>query len=862
MFGYISKKIILSVIIIVFISTTFNIAQSDVTTLPDGVSIYQLDNGLKVMLIEKPSLPMVGINTIVKVGSAFESFSTSGMSHMLEHLLFNGTNTMSQKELYDSTDIIGGYNNANTGEYYTNFMMVTPAENIYEGIKLQAAMLFDSIIPEEKFEKEKGIVLEEIAKSLSKSSTQVENNILPIIYNGHALSFSTLGTYSTIENMSRDDVFKFYKNYYTPNNMIVSVIGNFNSTEMLLKLKEIYGKISPSVVKMSSDNEFATGFNKSKVEENDAVYHRFYSGDKTQLQLFYKIDQPKNLELYELLDFILSEKEDSIKQKLNLQFGEKIEEIKFDIRQSPIRSFIQVTAILNTEEEIGQIKKSLSSLLDEINFEIESGKVETESIKARTRFLKNTEKPHMFGIYNASLFGEYGIEAILASYSGRGYKKAEVELAEFDLAKNCISIIQHPENIEKSEANSNSEEIKLIETDGNSATIIAKQNKGSNLLAIHFLIKNKELLESKYGKDAAKILHDIFGKRMSKPNIQKEISKFGFTFTVNDNPYIPMDNIYLSPEFGYIRVEGLADNVESSIKFLAKQILEFLPTDEEFNLTKGKSKRPSMMGHGNEAKRIFDAKLNSILYKDKVGNIEAPELTYEGLVNFAKEYFISSNMIISVVSPEPSESIKKSLSSFISKSSSNNKLNGYIKEFKEINKSSRTEIAGGGEQSYLYYGFQKQIEETDIAALKVLSLILSDEIIFDIREKQGLAYRMKAGVNLIRNKAMFYINMGTRPENVDKLIPQFANFFNKEILSDISEKTIKKSVNMYLGRMMFRRLSSINQGYYLGHSKYFHTDIFYDSIELNKMKEVTIEDVKSVINKYLKVENPIEIYVK
>lgn len=58
MFGYISKKIIPSVIIIVFISTTFNIAQSDVTPLPDVVSIYQLDNGLKVMLIDKTSLPM------------------------------------------------------------------------------------------------------------------------------------------------------------------------------------------------------------------------------------------------------------------------------------------------------------------------------------------------------------------------------------------------------------------------------------------------------------------------------------------------------------------------------------------------------------------------------------------------------------------------------------------------------------------------------------------------------------------------------------------------------------------------------------------------------------------------------------
>ena len=57
--------------------------------MPKGVSIYQLDNGMQVLLIENPALPMIGANVIVKVGSAYESFSSSGMSHMLEHLLFN-----------------------------------------------------------------------------------------------------------------------------------------------------------------------------------------------------------------------------------------------------------------------------------------------------------------------------------------------------------------------------------------------------------------------------------------------------------------------------------------------------------------------------------------------------------------------------------------------------------------------------------------------------------------------------------------------------------------------------------------------------------------------------------------------------
>jgi predicted Zn-dependent peptidase len=197
--------------------------------LPSGVSIHQLNNGMNVILIENKSLPMVGANVVVKTGSAYETYATSGMSHMLEHLLFNGTTSRKQKELYDDGDRIGAYNNANTGEYYTNYMMVTPTEHIQAGMEIQADMLFNSILPEGKYDKEKGIVLEEIAQSLARPGTQVEKDIQSILFNGHSLSLPTLGTYSTIESLPLAPVREYYEGNYVPNNMILSVIGNFNS---------------------------------------------------------------------------------------------------------------------------------------------------------------------------------------------------------------------------------------------------------------------------------------------------------------------------------------------------------------------------------------------------------------------------------------------------------------------------------------------------------------------------------------------------------------------------------------------------------------------------------------------------------
>jgi predicted Zn-dependent peptidase len=121
---------------------------------------------------------------------------------------------------------------------------------------------------------------------------------------------------------------------------------------------------------------------------------------------------------------------------------------------------------------------------------------------------------------------------------------------------------------------------------------------------------------------------------------------------------------------------------------------------------------------------------------------------------------------------------------------------------------------------------------------------------------------MSAGINIIGDKALFSINMGTRPENVEKLIPQFPGFFTTDYTKSFNEEDLEKSINMYLGKMMFRRLSSINQAYYLGHSYYFDGDINADREELNEMKKVTFDDVKRVADKYLHVSNPVKVIIK
>lgn len=847
-----------------FIKLLFIILSSSFTQffaqnqLPEEVSIYQLDNGVKVMLIENKALPMIGINTAVKVGSVYENYATSGMSHMLEHLLFNGTEKFTQRELYDATDLIGGYNNANTSEFYTNFMMVTPAENIEKGIEIQSQMLFHSTLPKENFEKEKGIVLEEITKSLADADEQLERNVISVIYEGLSNSLPTLGTYQTIKHMQRDDVYNFYKKYYIPNNMLVSVVGNFNSKEMLKLIDKYFGQIAPKEIQESNFTEVENYFAKS-----DKKY-RFYDGENEDIRLFYQLSGNFNYELSTLVESQLPELNEELKNFLKKSNNIELS-AKTSLRIKPAVNYLEIMLPISESNLTNSLIDSVSSFLQKYSFSIKEDELAKIITNERTEFLMNIEKPHMFGIYNADIIATEGFEAVLRKYDGNSFKKAAFELGQIKTISKPIVLIQKSkinQTAEKKDLNSTEIKTSQIPQKSGKAQIIVRQNPQSNLLAIHILLKHKTEYENRFGENAAFIWHEAFKEHLKSEQFSKEIAKHGIVLTVNDNPFIPMDDIYLSDDFGYIRIESLGDNIPEVINFMNKQILDFEPTEEEFNSAVNSFQRGQMMKKTNPAQTMFSTILDKTLYNSKIGKVKSP-LLFDTIKGFGKRYFIPENMIISVVSKLSTEEIEKLYADFkksVPKDFNSNPIQKVT--FRENQLPVEIVEKVKSPRAFLYYGFLKQIEKSEKSAILALSLILQDKIIFDIREKQGLAYNMGVGIEVRENSAMFYINMGSQNKNVDVLTKQFHEKFTKKYLGKITQEELTKRINMYLGKMMFRRLSSINQGFYLCESMYYENDFEYDAKVLENLKKVTLAEVQKVADKYLSPANEIKIVVK
>ncbi len=828
----------------------------------NNISIHRLDNGMEVLLIENPALPMIGVNVVVKVGSAYEDFSTSGMSHMLEHLLFNGTTSRTQKQLYDEVDLIGGYNNANTGDYYTNFMMVTPAENIRKGMELQADMLFHSTLPEDKFEKEKGIVLEEISKTFADPDAQLERNLNSILFAGHALSLPTLGTYATIKGLVRDQVFEFYKNYYVPNNMLLSVVGNFNSKEMLKMINEIYGQEEPGLVLLPQIPNWSVGYDTQNLHlpSSGKVFHRFYDGDKTVIQFIFPIFQYYDHIFYQLLDEKLSDKAVGLKQQL----GKKATRVEMSTINSPVADFLQVKIEwTELEPPVEQLQAQVERFFKQADFSSTDEAVVARANKIKTNFLKSLEKPHMFGIYNAYLIASVGFDDLLDSFEKAHVVQSAKQLNQFKVETEPIVVLQFPLQTSEQQT-SKSELVTKVFTNGNDApVVIVRQNPASQLVAIHYLIKHKAMWQAKYGKKAAQILHDCFGQRLKSEKNMAVSQKYGLSITVNDNPYIPMDDIYLHPDFSYLRIEGLNDDLPGLIAFLNSQLKNFVPTVEEFKKAQAKfGAMGGMMGRrGDPAKKLFEQLYKETIYEPSPFPEGPEEMSYDQLVAFAKHYFNPANMIISVVSSAEPQLVQQAFADFKGQALSDEPP--VVTQKLRLHEQPVTiEKEGNGQRSYLFWGFVKAIQSNDAVPLRALSLLLGDKIVFQIREKQGMAYHMRAGIKVQGDRALFYISQGTRPENVETLLKQYPTFFTPQVAQEFDQEALTKAINMYLGRMMFRRLSSINQAYYLAHSYYFHGDITYDEQFLQALKNVTLEDVRRVAQTYLQIENPVKIVVR
>jgi len=210
---------------------------------------HTLDNRLEIIVLENNRVPAVAHSIWYKVGSADEPNGKSGIAHFLEHLMFKGTDKLKPGEFSQIVSINGGKENAFTSKNYTGYFQLIHKSKLELVMSLEADRMKNIKLTEDEFKNEKKVVLEERYSRVDNNpSALLSEQINAALYMNHPYRKPIIGWEHEIKNLNLDDVLKFYKKYYAPNNAIIVICGDINLDEVVKLAKKYFGKIKPSKI--------------------------------------------------------------------------------------------------------------------------------------------------------------------------------------------------------------------------------------------------------------------------------------------------------------------------------------------------------------------------------------------------------------------------------------------------------------------------------------------------------------------------------------------------------------------------------------------------------------------------------------
>src|SRR5208283_5003890 len=203
-----------------------------------------LPNGLKVLLMENHKSPVVTFQIWYRVGSRNERLGKTGLSHMLEHMMFKGTKKHGIKQFSQIVQRNGGNDNAFTSHDYTAYFENFAADRIEIALDLESDRMHNLLIDNKEFLSEREVVKEERRMRYENDPVMsMEEQMMSVAFSAHPYQWPVIGWMEDINNFTRDDLYNHYKTYYIPNNATIVVVGDFNTNNIFVQIEKYFAKI-------------------------------------------------------------------------------------------------------------------------------------------------------------------------------------------------------------------------------------------------------------------------------------------------------------------------------------------------------------------------------------------------------------------------------------------------------------------------------------------------------------------------------------------------------------------------------------------------------------------------------------------
>ena len=368
---------------------------------PTSIEQFTLANGLRVVLNEDHSVPVVSVAVYYDVGSRNEKFGRTGFAHLFEHMMFQGSENVPKAAHFQYIFNAGGTMNGTTSTERTNYFETLPANHLPLALWLESDRMRSLKVTQENLDNQRHAVQEE--KRLRYDNQPYVNAFLRInelIFKNPANAHSTIGSMEDLDAATIDDVREFFRIYYAPNNAVLTIAGDFERDEVR-RLVELYftdisSQPSPPPVDVSEPTEVA------------ALQETFYDklAPAPAFVLGWKIPARRTPEFYalSLASELLFEGDSSrLYQKL-VKGDESVVSIQggLDERRGP--SALYIFALPKPGEDVATIRKQI---FDEIRRLSTDGPTEPEMEKLRNSLCNDAVRGRQSTMYRAQRLSEY-----------------------------------------------------------------------------------------------------------------------------------------------------------------------------------------------------------------------------------------------------------------------------------------------------------------------------------------------------------------------------------------------------------------------------------------------------------------------
>lgn len=205
--------------------------------------VTELDNGMTVILLEDRNFPVASVQMLYTVGARNESYGQTGIAHFVEHMAFRDAENFPGTDVVSSIYARGGEWHGYTWTDETTYFATVPKEHLDLLLRIEADRMVHLEISKDDMEAERGAVLAEMHSYENYPTSMLLDAVMYASFIAHPYRNNTIGWESDIENLRHEDVVAFYERHYKPANAVLAVVGDFESDDVLERIRELFGEL-------------------------------------------------------------------------------------------------------------------------------------------------------------------------------------------------------------------------------------------------------------------------------------------------------------------------------------------------------------------------------------------------------------------------------------------------------------------------------------------------------------------------------------------------------------------------------------------------------------------------------------------